>query len=100
MAKRVELAKSKRPDVNTLLSASPVRVVDSKPGPVSWLDRLKGYYHGLIAAAASLLVVLNEVSPVLNFLPGNLKHYFDVLVVVVGAALTFLKSNEVWVDGL
>lgn len=75
-------------------------VLQAVPGPVTVLDKAKGYYKGIIAALGSLVIIINEVTPLFNFLPGQDKHYVTVAVAVVTGVLTFLKSNEHWVDDL
>lgn len=80
--------------------APTVKVVDEKPGPVTWLDKAKGYYKELIVLVGAILVFLNEVTPVLNFLPEQDKRYVTVAIGFIAAVSTFLKRNEKWVDDL
>lgn len=78
--------------------APKVMVLKSEPGAITLLDRLKGYYKGLIAVITAVLVIANELTPVLNFLPGQDKQYVTIAIAVVGSVLTFLKDNEHWID--
>lgn len=78
-------------------------VIDSKPGPLTLFDRVKSYYHTLIILLAALLVLLNEVAPFAHWIPGygaQLAGFVSVAIVLVGAVVTFLKSNEHWVQSL
>lgn len=79
---------------------TPVKVVDEKVGAVTFLDKAKGYYKGLIALVGSLLIVLNQVSPLLNFIPGNGKEYVSYAIGLLTVAGAFLKENQHWVDDL
>ena len=63
------------------------------------LANLRKYYKALVAGLGAVLVVLNEVTPLFNFLPGNAKHYFTVLVSVLTAVSVFLVKNEPLVTG-
>lgn len=82
------------------LPTAPVAVVRTAPGPVTWLDRTKAYYKAVITIIGSLLVLINEATPLLNALPDNGKQYVTVGVVFMTSLSVFLKSNEHWVDGL
>ena len=81
---------------------TPVRlnVVDAATGPVSTLDKVKGYYKGLITLVGSLLIIANEATPLLNFLPANDKQYVTYGIAILTTAAAFLKGNEHWVDDL
>lgn len=72
-------------------------VVAEKDGSVGWLDRLKGYYHTLIAVVSALLMFVNEVSDVV---PQEYQHVVTVAIGIISATVTFLKHNETWVDSL
>ena len=88
---RVEIAKD---------TAVPA-VVDSKPGPVTAIDKAKGYYHAIIIVVTGLLAFLNQVGPLGEMLPeGGIKSFVTGAILFVGALLTFLKSNEVWINRL
>ena len=76
-------------------------VIDSKVGTVNFGDKLKGYYHTIIIVVTGLVAFLNQVGPLGNLLPeGSIKSAVTGLIVFVGALLTFLKSNEIWVERL
>lgn len=71
--------------------------VEEKPGPVTKLDKIKGYYHTAIAVVGLMLLGLNQV---FDTLPDAQKHTVSGIIgalTVVGIAL---KSNEQWFDVL
>lgn len=79
-------------------AAPKVQVLKTVSGPLTWLDSLKGYYKGLITLVGGLLVILNELTPVFDFLPGSAKQYFTVAVAALTTLSAFLVSNQHWVD--
>lgn len=86
-------------EVHNLTVAPHVKLGDAEAGAVTWLDKAKGYYKGIIAGLTAVLVVINEVTPVLNFIvPTQDKQYVTVAIAVIGGVLTFLKDNEHYVD--
>ena len=76
----------------------PVRVVDERAGAVTFLDKLKGYYKALITVVGAVLLGLNELTPVFDFLPPTAHHWLSVAISVGTVILTTLKANEHWVD--
>jgi nicotinamide riboside transporter PnuC len=109
MAKRIVPVKDRDGTVHTFANvatanatakAVKVKVTKETEGPVTWAQKAKGYYKGIIALITGLLVVLNELTPVMNSLPGQDKQYLATVIVIVGTSLTILKSNEHWVDEL
>ena len=87
-------------EVNPVGTAS---VVNSAPGPVTFGDRVKAYYHTIFTFIAGILVLLNQVAPIVHWIPGygeQAAGYVSVAIVFVTALINFLKSNEVWVDKL
>lgn len=80
--------------------AGVVKVVDQEAGAVGFLDKAKGYYHTIITVIGAVLVLLNEVTPVTNFLPPTQRGWISVGIVFLTALANFLKSNEQWVDDL
>ena len=76
----------------------PVQVVDERPGAVTFLDKLKGYYKALITVVGAVLLALNELTPLFDFLPTTAHHWLSVVISVLTAISTFLKANEHWVD--
>lgn len=72
-----------------------VQVLKEKPGTVTWLDKAKGYYKEAIAVVGTLVVLLNQLTPLFG---GN--RYFTAAAVVVTAVGVLLKNNEQWVDSL
>lgn len=75
-------------------------VVAEKAGSVGLLDKAKNYYKGLIIGLGSLLIVLQQATPLFNFLgdDNTVKTTFTVVVLAVTTALAVLKDNEKWVD--
>ena len=78
--------------------APPVQVVDERPGAVTFLDKLKGYYKALVTVVGAVLVGLNELTPLTGFLPPTAQHWLSVAISVGTVILTALKANEHWVD--
>ena len=72
-----------------------VKVLETKPGELTWLDKLKSYYHTLIVAVGSLLAILSAVS-----VPGEAGKWVAVAVLVLTTAKTALTANEVWIAEL
>jgi uncharacterized membrane protein len=109
MAYRIEPVKDRDGSIHTFANvadssaqakAVKVKVTKQTDGSVTWLQKLQGYYKGLVVSVAAVLVFLNEITPVASFLPSSVRHWFDVAVVVVGAASAFLVKNQQWVDSL
>lgn len=75
-----------------------VTVVKAVPGTVSLLDKLKGYYHTLIAIVAAVVSILAIVGGYEKYIPASLAGYIVTAATLAGAVFTFLKSNEHWVD--
>lgn len=75
-------------------------VIDSKPGPVTVVDKAKGYYHTIIIVVTAILGLLTEVGPIGDALGDPVKTWVAGAIVFIGAVLTFLKSNEVWINRL
>lgn len=102
MAKRV--VPIKRSDVHQVatlvgpqsVTSVPVEIVESTPGPVTTLQKLKRYYKGLIALVGSLLTVATQLAPVI---PENDKHWVTTGILILTVAGAFLKENEHWIDG-
>ena len=46
----------------------------------------------------AVLLALNELTPLFDFLPTTAHHWLSVVISVLTAILTFLKANEHWVD--
>lgn len=77
-----------------------LEVVKMSSGTVGFFDKVKGYYKGVIVVIGSILIILNQVTPIFDFLGGNSQHWFNVVVAAATTVLTILKSNEQWVDKL
>jgi hypothetical protein len=73
-------------------------VIEQKPGTVTVLDRVRGYYKGLIALIGALLVTINELTPITDFLPADQRHWITIAVSALTALSTTLVANEKWVD--
>ncbi len=69
--------------------------VAEKPGLVTSLDRARAYAHTVIAVLSTLLIFLNGV---LDVVPTSYKGVADVAIVLVGALVTAVKSNEIWIN--
>lgn len=78
----------------------PVTVVAKADGQVTFLDKVKNYYKALIAFVGFLLILLNELTPVFNYLPGQDKQYVTAAIGVLTTLGVLLKGNEHWVDNL
>lgn len=105
MATRIEAVRNSSGQLHTVAAVVPtpavkVKVTKRTDGPVTLLQKLQGYYKAGIAFVAAVLVILNEVTPITDFLPGTVKHYFDVIVAIVTAISTLLVKNQQWVDDL
>lgn len=72
-----------------------VQVLDTKPGALTWRDKLKAYYHALIVFVGSLLAVLSVLE-----LPDPAGKWVTTVVLIGTTVLTALKSNEVWISEL
>lgn len=77
-----------------------LKVLATKDGSVNLGDKLKGYYHTLIAITSGILLTLNTFTDAFGFIPSQYKGITDAVIVTVGIAVTFLKNNEQWVDSL
>jgi hypothetical protein len=71
-------------------------VVDVKPGPVTWQDNIKKYWHLAITMVGMVLVGVTEFSPLIT--DPTLKSYVAVGITGLTALGVFLKNNENWVD--
>ena len=79
-------------------AAPKVQVLDTSTGVVSWVDKAKGYYKGIITAITAVLVIANQLTPIFDFLPVQDKGYITAGIAIIGTVVTFLKANEHWVD--
>jgi hypothetical protein len=77
----------------------PEKKVVVKAGPVTFVDKLKGYYKGLIFGLGVILSSVATMTPALDQLPAQDKHYVSLGILVVSTALAVLKKNEDWVNG-
>ena len=66
---------------------------------LSLLDKLKSYYTVIITVVGTALVVVNQLTPVLDFIPVA-KPYVTTGIAVLTGVLAFLKKNEQWVEDL
>lgn len=74
-------------------------VVATTTTPLTLLDKVKSYYVQAIAIIGTVLVVVNELTPVLDFVPAA-KHTVTVAIAVLTALSTLLKQNQQWVETL
>lgn len=82
---------------NFMAGAPQVTVLESAPGNVTRLDKVKAYYKGLITLVGSLLIAANQALPIL---PADVKGWVSGAIGFATVALTFLKANETWIEGL
>lgn len=100
MAVRIEV--SKTPSVHGLVGSRsvPVKVLDSKSGPVTWLDKIKAYYHTLIVMTSIVLAGLTYILTAEGVVPPEWSPYVNLAIIVLTPVFTLLKNNEQWVDNL
>lgn len=63
------------------------------------LDKLKSYYVQAITLVGSLLVLVNTLTPVLDFVPAA-KTTVTAVIAVLTAVSAFLTQNRQWVENL
>lgn len=76
-------------------------VIAVKAGSVTWLDRAKAYYHTAFAVVTGLAVLIVEIGPDLNAIPGlpdTWRHAITAAIVVANMIATRVKHNEVWAN--
>jgi hypothetical protein len=71
-----------------------------KAGSVTFFDKVKGYYHTLITVVGSILALLNQFTPLTNFLPDNVRGAITAAILFLTAVSNFLVSNQQWVNDL
>jgi hypothetical protein len=107
MAKRIEKISGDKFRVAQLVSDPavptedvPVKVTGRTEGPVTFMQKLAAYYKGLIVLVGAVLAFLTapEIGPLTHFLPVEYQHWVTVVIGFVTVLLTFLKSNEHWVE--
>lgn len=100
--KPVEGAQVVKHQVEVTTDGAPA-VVNAKAGPLTIFDKMKAYYHTIFTVLAAILVLLNQLLPVVHMIPGygeQAAGYVSVAIIAVTAVVNFLKSNEVWVEKL
>jgi len=100
VAVRIEVSKAHNIYGLTGARTVPVQVLESKDGPVTLLDKVKGYYHTLIVLVSFLLILLNQLLTMKDVVPPDLTKWIDLGILALTPVFTLLKSNEQWVDGL
>jgi hypothetical protein len=73
--------------------------VQTKVGPVTFWDRVKGAYKWLIAFVGFLLVLLNQLLVFTDVLPQNIANWINIAIAFLTSLSVFLKSNEHWIEG-
>jgi hypothetical protein len=73
-------------------------VVQTTDQPLTWLDKLKSYYQVVMTVVGTLLVAVNQLTPVFALIPAS-KGTVTIVIAVLTALATLLKSNEQWVVG-
>lgn len=109
MALRIEHVKNVNGEIRTFANvataqehakAVKVKVTKETEGPVTFVQKVQGYYKAIVAFVGVLLLILQQVSPLQNLLPANLQHPFTVAVGTVTAISVLLTKNQTWVDSL
>lgn len=72
-----------------------LQVLDTQPGPLTWRDKVKAYYHTLIVFVGSALAVLSVVE-----LPDQYGKWVATAVLILTTAKTALTANETWIEDL
>lgn len=85
---------------NMVLRDGQAEVVAIKAGSVTTVDKLKSYYKFIIAFVGSIIVLLNEITPISSVMFGpNVQHWVSGTLMFLTSLSVFLKSNEHWVNG-
>lgn len=109
MAVRIEPVKKSNGEILTIANvaeatnhakAVTVKVTKETDGPVTLIQKLQGYYKALIVLVGAILVIVNQATPIVNFLPANIQHYFNSIVVVLTAISVILVKNQTWINSL
>jgi low affinity Fe/Cu permease len=74
-------------------------VVATSDAPLNFLDKFKSYYVQAITVVGSVLVLVNTLTPVLDFVPAA-KSTVTAVVAVLTAVSVFLTQNRQWVENL
>ena len=105
MAKRIKAIDKQTYKAASLVSTRdvshvPVEVVKEVPGKVTVLQKVAKYYKGIVAFLGTVAVLLTspEIGPLQHLLPPTEQHWLTVGIGALTVLLTFLKSNEHWVD--
>jgi hypothetical protein len=75
-------------------------VLETSVIPPGFVGNLKVWYGKIIVVLTSFLAVVNELTPVLNFLPGQDKHYVTAALSFVAGAVALLKKYQAWVNSV
>lgn len=73
------------------------QVLAVKEGSVTWVDKAKGYYKGLIAIVGVLLIAATQL---VGTLPPEVERGLTILISVLTTVGIILRANETWVDAL
>lgn len=73
--------------------------MQTKVGPVTRWDRLKGAYKWLISGVGFLLVLLNQLLVFNDILPQSAANWINIAITFLTSVSVFLKANEHWVEG-
>lgn len=78
----------------------PVVVASQTVGPVSFFQKLAGYYKSLIVLIGSVLALLvaPEIGPFEHLLPPTEQKWLTLGIAALTVFLTWLKSNEHWFE--
>lgn len=103
MARRIEIVRNPQSTyalAGGIEKAKHTKTLEVKEGQVTWVDKLKGYYHSLITLVGAILVFLNQITPMAGFLPVEYRHWVDLAIIIATFVANVLKSNEYWVNDL
>ena len=78
------------------ITSMPAKIVDTAAGPVTWSQKLRGYYKALIALSGAVVTVAAQLAPVI---PEADKGWVTKAVVVATAIGVALKENQHWIEG-
>jgi hypothetical protein len=102
MARRIEIDKTpKAVGIYGAAFHDHLKVTGYKDGPVTALDKFKGYYKEAIAVVGTVVIILNQLTPVIHTIANDVvQHWFTVAVAFVTGLGVLLTKNEQWVDDL
>jgi hypothetical protein len=76
-----------------------VHVVKTSAAP-SFLDRFKASYAKIVVVLSSALVVANQATPLLDFVPPQYKSALSGALAAVAGVVALLKNEQGWFESL